>query len=147
MFCMVTFSVHVKKLREVYSVRKFDLPITKNDIKTKKDLQEALSQILNLVKGFYSKGNAHLRLGNTSAAFTDSIAEMEGFSRLLWGLVPLMAGGGDHDIWSLHFKGIKNGTDPAHEEYWGDIHDYDQRMVEMAAFGLALALIPDKVWH
>jgi len=144
---MVTFSVHVKKLREVYSVRKFDLPITKNDIKTKKDLQEALSQILNLVKGFYSKGNAHLRLGNTSAAFTDSIAEMEGFSRLLWGLVPLMAGGGDHDIWSLHFKGIKNGTDPAHEEYWGDIHDYDQRMVEMAAFGLALALIPDKVWH
>ncbi len=41
----------------------------------------------------------------------------------------------------------KNGTNPAHEEYWGRINDYDQRIVEMAVFGLALLLIPDKIWE
>ncbi|GAE09662.1 hypothetical protein JCM10914_6036 [Paenibacillus sp. JCM 10914] len=42
--------------------------------------------------------------------------------------------------------GIRAGTDPDHEEYWGAVSDYDQRLVEMAVFGLALALVPDRIW-
>lgn len=43
-------------------------------------------------------------------------------------------------------EGIRHGTDPAHEEYWGDVRDYDQRLVEMAAFGFALAAAPEHLW-
>jgi hypothetical protein len=72
---------------------------------------------------------------------------MEGFSRVLWGLVPLLAGGGNSAHWNLVLDGIRHGTDPSHEEYWGDVRDYDQRLVEMAVFGFALAAIPDRIWE
>jgi hypothetical protein len=35
---------------------------------------------------------------------------------------------------------------PAHEEYWGEVKDYNQRLVEMAAYGVSLALVPEKIW-
>ncbi|WP_299092406.1 DUF2264 domain-containing protein [uncultured Metabacillus sp.] len=123
-------------------------PITMNPIKTREDLSELLKQICNPLKPYYSKGFARLKLGNTSAAYADSIAEFEGFSRVLWGLVPFFAGTDEeYEIWDMQLQGIKNGTNPNHDEYWGDIKDYDQRIVEMAVFGLALLLIPEKVWE
>ncbi|MGM7723202.1 DUF2264 domain-containing protein [Metabacillus sp. Hm71] len=123
-------------------------PITMNPIKTREDVRELLKQICNPLKPYYSKGVARLKLGNTSAAYADSIAEFEGFSRVLWGLVPFFAGTDEeYEIWDMQLQGIKNGTNPNHDEYWGDIKDYDQRIVEMAVFGLALLLIPEKVWE
>lgn len=129
----------------------FTLQSPLNELKTKQDLSDILKQICDPLKPFYSRGCARLRLGNTGAGYSDLIAQMEGFSRVLWGLVPLLAGeDGDkeeYEIWELHLQGIKNGTDPHHEEYWGNIRDFDQKMVEMAVFGLALLLIPEKVWE
>ncbi|MEH7010877.1 DUF2264 domain-containing protein [Neobacillus niacini] len=125
---------------------KLDLPIKKNRLQSREDLVEAVKQIVNPLKPFYSKGRAKLELGSTGTSYSDDIVGMEGFSRVLWGLVPLLAGGESSEIWGLSLQGIKNGTNPSHEEYWGEITDFDQRAVEMAAFGYALALIPDKVW-
>ena len=125
---------------------KLDLPIQKNPLKTRGDLCEAAKQILNPIKPHYSMGKARLEIGSSGAGYDDALAGMEGFSRILWGLVPLLAGGGESEIWDIHMQGIKNGTDPSHEEYWGDLSDFDQRAVEMAAFGYALALIPEKMW-
>ncbi|WP_251280100.1 DUF2264 domain-containing protein, partial [Enterobacter hormaechei] len=34
-----------------------------------------------------------------------------------------------------------------HPDYWGDLSDNDQRCVEMAAFGLALALPDTGIWQ
>jgi hypothetical protein len=126
---------------------KVDLHIQKNPLKSREDLIEAVKQMVNPLKPYYSKGRAHLDLGSTGASYSDDIAGLEGFSRVLWGLVPLLAGGGNSEIWDICLQGIKNGTNPAHEEYWGEITDFDQRAVEMAAFGYALALIPEKVWN
>lgn len=121
--------------------------IKTNPLKTREDMSEALKQICNPLKSYYSKGFARLKLGNTSAAYADATSEIEGFSRVIWGLAPLLAGEEiEYDIWEMHLEGIKNGTNPYHEEYWGDIQDFDQRIVEMAAFGLALILIPNKIW-
>jgi hypothetical protein len=125
---------------------KLDLPIQRNPLKTRQDLLESLAQILTPLKSFYSKGKARLELGSTGTSYSDSIAGMEGFSRILWGLAPLMACGETSDIWEDHLQGIKNGTNPSHEEYWGEITNFDQRAVEMAAFGYALALVPEKIW-
>ncbi|WP_117168660.1 DUF2264 domain-containing protein [Paraliobacillus sediminis] len=128
-------------------MKAFNLEIKKNKLSSRADVQQAVKQICNPLKPFYSEGSARLRIGNTSAAYPDAIAEVEGFSRVLWGLAPLIAGGDDYDLWDLQLEGIINGTNPLHPEYWGEISDYDQRIVEMAAFGLALAIIPEKIWE
>lgn len=125
----------------------FGLPIVKNLLKTRNDLQVAINQICNPLEKYYSEGCAQLHLGNSGCCYSEKVAEMEGFSRPLWGLVPLFAGGGDSNLLSIYIEGLKNGTDPNHPEYWGEIEDYDQRMVEMASIGLALAMIPDKIWE
>ncbi|MEY2191537.1 DUF2264 domain-containing protein [Neobacillus sp. BF23-41] len=125
---------------------KLDLPIQKNPLITRDDFIEAINQILKPLKPYYSQGKTRLEIGNTGAGYSDSIAGIEGFSRVLWGLVPLLSGGEESEIWEISLQGIKNGTDPSHEEYWGDLSDFDQRAVEMAAFGYALALAPEKIW-
>ncbi|WP_079912874.1 DUF2264 domain-containing protein [Paenibacillus sp. 32352] len=123
----------------------WDLPITQNPLRTKDDLRQAFIQLTDPLKPYYSEGASRLYLGNTGTSYTDDIAGMEGFSRILWGLVPLLAGGDEPELWQLYVRGIKNGTNPQHEEYWGDVADYDQRLVEMAAYGFALALVPEKI--
>ncbi|MFC4321552.1 DUF2264 domain-containing protein [Litchfieldia salsa] len=123
-------------------------PATSNPLKTRDDFSNLFKQLCASLKPYYSKGCARLKLGNTSAAYPDSVAEFEGFSRILWGLAPFLAGTDEDDeMWEVYLEGIKNGTNPHHAEYWGEIGDYDQKAVEMAAFGLALLLIPEKVWE
>jgi hypothetical protein len=128
-------------------MRNFKLPIYENRLEDKKDLQNMLKQILEPLKSNFCMGNTRLHLGNTSAHYTDSVAGLEGFSRLLWGLAPFQAGGDDDDeIWSKIIKGIENGSDPESEYYWGNAFKFDQRLVEMAAFGYAMVLAPEKFW-
>lgn len=124
-----------------------DNPLFNNPFKTRDDMVCALESICGPLEDKYSPGKARLHLSSFSAAYPDAVAEMEGFSRVLWGLVPLLAGGGAAPLWNTVLEGIRNGTDPSHPEYWGDIGDYDQRMVEMAAYGVALAMIPEKIWE
>jgi hypothetical protein len=126
---------------------KLDLPIQKNPLQSREDLAAAVKQIVQPLQPYYSKGKAKLELGITGTSYSADIAGLEGFSRVLWGLVPMLAGGDRSEIWELCLQGIKNGTNPAHEEYWGEITDFDQRAVEMAAFGYALFLAPDRIWN
>ena len=72
---------------------------------------------------------------------------MEGFSRILWGLAPYLGGGGGcAELENTYLTGLANGTDPDCGEYWGEMRDFDQRIVETAAIGLGLILAPDKLW-
>lgn len=126
--------------------RPLALPIQSNPLRTKEDLRLAFRQLTDPLLPYYSPGRALLQLGATGAGYSEAVAGMEGFSRVLWGLIPLLAGGGDGGpLLDVCLEGIRNGTDPAHGEYWGCAGDYDQRLVEMAAFGLALALVPEKL--
>ncbi len=126
---------------------KLDLPIQKNPLQSREDLAEAVKQIVQPLQPYYSKGKAKLELGSTGTSYSDDIAGLEGFSRVLWGLVPMLAGGDNSQVWEMCLQGIKNGTNPAHEEYWGEISNFDQRAVEMAAFGYALVLTPERIWE
>jgi hypothetical protein len=120
--------------------------IDNNPLKTREDLVIALEQLTDPLRPHYSRGGARLKIGKTGASYSAATAEMEGFSRVLWGLVPLLIGGGDSELWDIVLDGIRHGTDPSHEEYWGEVKDYDQRLVEMAVFGFALAAIPERIW-
>ncbi|MDQ0257345.1 hypothetical protein J2S74_004803 [Evansella vedderi] len=120
--------------------------ITKNPLRTRKDVIELFHQISEPLLAYFSEGSARLHVGDTNAHYGHDIAGMEAFSRVLWGLIPLLAGGGESKLWKIYMEGMKNGTNPNHEEYWGEVHDFDQRLVEMAVFGYALALAPEKIW-
>ena len=106
--------------------------------------------LLNMVeplKPHYSEDCAHLELGAAAAGYGSQIAGMEGFSRVLWGLVSYWAGGGtDESLLPVYRKGLSAGTDPESEAYWGDLHDKDQRMVEMAAISYGILMVPEKLW-
>ncbi|SFM10413.1 DUF2264 domain-containing protein [Salibacterium qingdaonense] len=117
-----------------------------NQIQSRRDMEELLERILEPLDSYFSEGKARIPLGATSAHFGYDIAEMEAFSRVLWGLVPAAAGGAWDGRWECHLEGIKNGTNPEHPEFWGWVHGIDQRLVEMAAIGFGLAMIPGKLW-
>lgn len=52
------------------------------------------------------------------------------------------------EVWrSIYLEGIIHGTDPEHPEYWGDLADFDQKMVEMAALAVSICLAPDQLWE
>lgn len=93
-----------------------------------------------------ARSNTCLYIGETSAQYPAEIAGMEGFARLLWILAPLLSGGEASDYRETFIRGIRHGCDPEHPNYWGNLVDNDQRCVEMAAFGLALALPNTGLW-
>jgi hypothetical protein len=81
--------------------------------------------------------------------------ELEGFARSL-----IMAGpwlyrspigiyswdGATVDVAGFYRKGILAGTDPKHPEYWGEITNCDQRLVELAALARGLHLSKRFIW-
>lgn len=118
-----------------------------NPLRTKQDLANAFDQLVQPLIPHYSEGRGRLRLGAAGASYARAKAEMEGFSRVLWGLVPMLAGGGDNALREIVLEGLRNGTNPRHEDYWGEAADYDQLLVEMAALGFALTLAADQLWE
>jgi hypothetical protein len=86
--------------------------------------------------------------GAAAAWYEDRSAYVEGFSRPLWGLVPLWTGGHDiENFTDIYIKGITSGTDPESKEYWGDCHRADQRFVEMAAMAYGIIFTPEHIWE
>ncbi len=121
-------------------------PLNGNPLRSRADLQKALLDLFTPLLPYFSKGGARVRLAATGAIFDHAAADLEGFARPLWGIVPFVAGGGEFPHWDLYRKGLRNGCDPAHAEYWGDVTDRNQRLVELAAIGFALAMVPEHVW-
>jgi hypothetical protein len=122
-------------------------PMAGNPLVTKADVQRAVVDLVEPIVAHLSPGGARARLGSYGAHFAPRVAELEGYARPLWGIVPLVAGGGTFDHWDRWVDGLAHGTDPDSSEYWGAcVEDVDQRMVEMAAIGFALAFVPDRLW-
>lgn len=121
-------------------------PLAGNPLRTRADAQAAMLDLHSPLEERFGPGAARVTLGHSGAHFSNAAAELEGFARPLWGLAPLAAGGASFD-WSTYRRGLANGSNPDHEEYWGRATDRDQRLVEMAAIGFALALVPEHVWE
>ncbi len=125
-------------------------PIVKGEIAmlhTKQDYQAFMHTLLDPLKPLYSTGGARLRIGGAGVTYHIDAIELEAFSRPLWALVPFWMGGGHDEEWeNIYRRGLANGTDPKHPEYWGGFSDYDQRFVEMAAIACGLLFAPDILW-
>lgn len=118
----------------------FELPIHQNPLRTRADVAEALCQLLSPAEAHFTPGQAGFHLGDFAAHYGENSAKVEAFSRMLWGLAPLWAAGGGREYLPAFRAGLVHGTDPAHPAYWGDVFDYDQKIVEMAAIALTLLL-------
>lgn len=115
---------------------------------TKKDFIDCLNDIINPVKEYYTDGKAGVVLGSTGVQYGEKIALFEGFARILWGIAPLWCGGNDIDGFNkIYLEGIVNGTNPSHDEFWGEMTNYSQKIVEVAAIGYGLILAPEKLWN
>lgn len=119
-----------------------------NPLKTRADLARLAADMISPLIPCLSGGKARLHLGDTGAAYDAAVAGMEGFSRVLWALTPMLAGKCPEAEapWALWREGLIHGVDPGHREYWGDIGAFDQRMVEMAVMGMALCMIPERFY-
>src|SRR5262245_18700532 len=122
-------------------------PMAGNPLLTKRDVQRAVVDLVEPIVAHLSPGGARARLGTFGAHFATRVAELEGYARPLWGIVPLVAGGGTFQRWDHWVSGLAHGTDPEHDEYWGSCGaEVDQPMVAMAAIGYALAFTPEHLW-
>lgn len=118
-----------------------------NSFSTKQDYQEAIKDLLLPLKKYYSPGKALVFIGENAAHYGVKTAGLEGFSRILWGLVPCWVSGKDSDLDPWIVEGVTNGTDPEHPEYWGTYTDGEQAYVEMGALAYAVLMAPEKIWE
>lgn len=150
-----------------------------NPLHTYGDVEQALFDTVRPYLIHMSPGCARIDAGPSAATFNTKAVQLEGFARLMWGIVPYLAGrkralkqsdvfrktgaenggtrsegaatagraGTGPDFSEIVIRGISNGVDPEHGEFWGVPGDYDQLLVEMAVFGYALLLIPEIVWE
>lgn len=128
-------------------MKPYDLPIVHNPLKTRDDVALSLLQMLKPCEDKLVMQGSGLFVANGSAHYASRVALFEGWSRLLWGIGPLVAGGYTWDGLGLHTRGFIVGPDSSSEYYWGDIAAVDQRMVEMAAMSLSLMLAPEHYWQ
>ncbi|WP_261847327.1 DUF2264 domain-containing protein [Pectobacterium araliae] len=116
-----------------------------NPLSSRRDVIHMLTAILEPLNTHFSPGDAGFSLGNTCAHYGAEIARMEGLSRALWGVFPLMASGEEEHFSDRYIEAIKLGTNPDSPAYWGATGSYDQRLVEMAVYGLGLALLQNQL--
>lgn len=144
-------------------------PFSSNRLETKSDLQEFLIGLLDPLERHTSPGCARIHVGFTGTHYDETAAQLEGFSRPIWGLASLLHGShttshpqssntsspSDQEQQketpvypgaSRWVEGLKNGTNPRHVEFWGEMRDKDQRMVECSAIGFLLAVAKEDVW-
>ena len=121
-----------------------NIRLKENPLRDIKDLRQSLYDLLSTLKN-YSTGSGY-NLGSTAAHYPAKIAWIEGWSRTLWGIGPLIAGGREYKDIDICLSILKNGIDPNSPHFWGTIKERDQRMVEMASIALCLIIAKDVFW-
>lgn len=122
--------------------------LKQNPLRTRQDVVDAAIALIDSVSKCLTEGKSRLHIADSAAYYPESVAGMEGWSRVLWAIVPMLCGNCPEvePYWELWREGLINGTNPNHAEYWGALNGCDQRMVEMAVMGMALCLIPERFY-
>src|SRR6056297_2210417 len=122
---------------------------------TRDHWEEAFFTLMKGIIDSASKGKARQRIPGPRSHHGLLADELEGFTRSMFMSGPWLSGSKDGilkfdgesiNVLEFYHEGILNGTNPNHEEYWGDIVDYAQHLVEMAALAWGLYVSKDKLW-
>lgn len=114
---------------------------------TKASYQRLLEQLVAPIRQeIVNTSEPRLHLGESGAVYSTQRADMEALIRPLWGLVPYWLDKEDTQLKHRYIDKILQGTDPESPEYWGDVMDYDQYIVEMPVLCLFL-LLHEETWR
>lgn len=130
----------------VFDVSRFN-PLAGNRFETREDVVSACNALFEPLLPYFSSGKARVQIDASASTHDRAAGDLEGWARPLFGIVPMVAGGGFFAYWEIYREGLKNGTDPQHTEYWGRVEAKDQRHVEATAIGLALMMVPEHIWE
>ena len=85
-----------------------------NPLRTRQDMVNAALQLIQPLTQYLTPGKARLMLGHSGASYDEGIAGMEGFSRVLWALVPMLAGECPEAVplWEMWREGIIHAESP-----------------------------------
>ena len=125
-----------------------------DNLNSREDFEKLLFDILEPLRTRYNDFCTGIERDRVFAHYDAKAADMEAFSRPLWGLVPVWSAGDAEDRYAdiaaeyagIYRKGLTEGTDPSSEGYWGDCKPFDQRFVEMAAIAYGMLFAPHAVW-
>ncbi|KAF5020389.1 hypothetical protein F66182_7597 [Fusarium sp. NRRL 66182] len=129
-----------------------------NNFQSRDDFIEAIIALITPLTRYFSPGKSRIRIPvSTGTHFDESAAQLEGFARPLWAIAPLLFGYDSISNKDLAarvdklaqpwIEGLVAGTDPKHPEYWGAMHDMDQRMVEAEMIAFALLAAPRRFYE
>ena len=122
---------------------------------TRAHWEEVFHALMKAVVDSASPGGARQRIPGPRSHHGLLADELEGFTRSMILAGPWLTAspegtyswqGSKVDVAGFYRKGILAGTDPKHPEYWGDIVDLAQHLVEMAALAWGLFLSRRLVW-
>lgn len=115
-----------------------------NPFESRTDLVRAAKAIIGALEPYKSKANSSIKIPvATAAGFDETAAQLEGFARPLWVVPFLLNDHVDNVNLASWVHGLQAGTDPSSGEYWGDLTEFDQRMVEMESIAVALLAAPN----
>ncbi|KAM0702301.1 hypothetical protein Q7P35_011211 [Cladosporium inversicolor] len=120
-----------------------------NTFQTRSDYARAACALVKPLATYMSPQHARIKLPcSTGAGFSETAAQLEGFARPLWVIPHFLGAESDQqhaaaispEAW---IDGLRAGTDPTSPEYWGELHDFDQKMVEMESIAYAILMRPE----
>ena len=121
--------------------------IQHNRFESKAEVGQAFNDLMEPLKPFFKQEHpGHLKLGSHGTVYTEPRRQVEAFLRPLWGLGPYLTGHHSEYL-DTYLEGIIAGTDPQGANYWGEVTNFDQLIVEMASISTNLLLNKDKVWE
>jgi hypothetical protein len=126
-------------------MKALDHPLGENPLVSREDVEQSLRELLAPLEAHALPGGYYL--GDAAAHYSPRVALMEGWSRTLWGVGPLLAGGGEYPGLCGTLAILKQGINPEDPGWWGTPRNKDQRLVEMAAIALSLTIARDHFWE
>lgn len=136
-----------------HPIQPFNAQLKNNPLITRDDLTRALVGILTpaMNRCLTCSRFARFFMSDSGALYNIERNQIEGFTRLLWGLGPLFANKTNIERyptwWNYVTTSLLHGVDPTDPDYFGSaLTDYDQLFVEMGAIAAFLYETRDSFW-
>jgi hypothetical protein len=127
--------------------------LSKNDSLSMNDYEMLFEYFVLGIDSYASKNRGRITYPGVSGTRGSIVEGLEGFSRssiliCSWiksgrGIVVNLEGNSQVNLKDHFFRGLMAGTKKTSSEYWGDISDYDQRIVESADLAISIWMLKD----